>query len=259
MSTYVAAVGELGELQAEYRGKHPKVRVVLSIFLLLVGGAVMPLGLIDGSARALQSFATCGLCIWLGAAFLAFAAYMAFSTKISVYAHGFIHTRLAQTRVFRWDEIDAITQRISIGSGHRRREWLTPGPDLAVYSYGIRKTNGAIVTLTNAIDRVWELGPHIQQKVLTYQLPRALETVKNGGTLAFGQLHIDQAGISKGGETLYWYELADMEFNQRDLQIFKGSQLNRQLWLNTELATIPNHLLFCELVRRNSGVSLGIG
>ena len=92
----------------------------------------------------------------------------------------------------------------------------------------------------------------IQAEAFKHLMPRAIESYSAGGTLHFGKLSINQAGIDNGKEVVPWAQVKSVQVSNGFIVIKKdGKWLN---WANVAVAQTPNFFVFLALVDQNVGV-----
>ena len=159
-----------------------------------------------------------------------------------VYDDGLIFTnRRGQRCVYRWDDVTEVYESI-IYRNPRYRTGII-GRKCTVY-----QTDGQRIKLGVAIQNSNSLGQTIQAEVCKRLLPRAIETCKAGGTVAFGpELALSQQGLTSGRKTLPWGAVADIKFGRwRGVRI---SQEGKQRpWKSVMHSRIANYLVLREML-----------
>jgi hypothetical protein len=173
--------------------------------------------------------------------------YYQVSLKIQIFEQGFIYSKGSATRVIRWDTIESIRHQ----AVRMRVNFIPVG---TVHTYTIRTNQGETLKLTNSVGKVVKLGTLIQAEAFKHLMPRAIESYNAGGTLQFGKLSVNQAGIGNGKEIVPWAQVKSVQVSNGSITIKKdGKWLN---WANVAVAQTPNFFVFLALVDRIVGVKV---
>jgi hypothetical protein len=228
-------------------------RAGMSVWLTLFAGAIFTLLGGYGLIELLASAARPGrqgtlllplIALGVGIAFLV-VGYLQSRQSIQVFEHGFTYIKSGDVRVVRWDAIESVRYQAV-----RVRVNLIPVGTL--YTYTIQTTGGETIKLTNNVGKVAKLGALIQAEAFKQLLPRALETYNAGGTLQYGKLSVNQAGVGNGKEILAWAQVKNVQVSNGYILIKKdGKWLN---WASVAIAQTPNSFVFLALVDRIVGV-----
>jgi hypothetical protein len=90
------------------------------------------------------------------------------------------------------------------------------------------------------------LGNLIEEQMLAQRLPQLIESYQQGNAITFGQLHVQQQGLSDNEKSLDWHEIADLQLSAATIQITKKPA--NLLWFSLSAATIPNVALLIGLL-----------
>ncbi|MBO0780124.1 MAG: hypothetical protein J2P37_14970 [Ktedonobacteraceae bacterium] len=246
----VASAYQLGEPQEAFHVKHTVTTVAWGIGTA-VGGATMIFS-------ALQTIGSTGegpgfiLVLAMGILLLILSILTWLlplfyrSWHIYVCSNGFLFMHGQQIEVSRWDQIEAIWQRMKID--HRNGT-----NTITSYKYTIRRQDGAQIVLTSRFRNIARFGQRLRQEVTNCLLPRAIDEYNAGQTLTFGPLSINSAGISNGKNLLPWQQIKSVDEKDSTLWIKKaGKWLD---WANIQIAKIPNFCVFMALVRHVQSTS----
>jgi hypothetical protein len=180
----------------------------------------------------------------MGIAFLVIG-YFQSHLHIQVFEQGFTYIKAGVAHVVRWDAIESIRHQavrvrvnfIPIGTAH---------------TYTIKTNQGETIKLTSSIGKVAKLGALIQAEAFKHLMPRAIESYNAGGTLQFGKLSVNQAGIGNGKQVVPWAQVKSVQVGNGSISIKKdGKWLN---WANVAVAQTPNFHVFLALVDQIIGV-----
>ncbi len=237
---------QLGNPTATYRAG-------ISVWLTLFSGAVFALlgsygliALLASGARSAKGnpLALPVIALGVGIAFIVIGSIQA-RWSVQVFEQGFSYVKGSATRVILWDDITSVQQQIV-----RQRVYFIP--IATFYTYTIRTSKGENIKLTNSIGKVAQLGALIQSETFKRLMPRAIETYSGGGTLQYGKLSMNQAGISNGKETVPWALVKGVQISNGFIAVKKeGKWLT---WANVAVAKTPNFFIFLALVDRIIGV-----
>jgi hypothetical protein len=204
-------------------------------------------GLIVFTLLGLACFVIPGLFfIWMLAQSPNLSAKQA-AKRIHVFEFGLVVAdRTGPVGAFRWDSMAAlqqITERYANG--------IHVGTS---YLYTLYKQDGSTIQLTNFYADPERWGQAIQQEITRAQLPGAMATLQQGGTVRFGDLALTSGGIAtpKRG-ALAWHEIRRVEVKNGTLFLDRAGKMLP--WSNTPVAKIPNFFLFLAVVdqiRRHS-------
>jgi hypothetical protein len=171
--------------------------------------------------------------------------YYQVSLKIQIFEQGFIYSKGSATSVIRWDDIESVQQQII-------KQSVNFIPVGTSYAFTICTVGGETLKLTNSVGKVAQLGALIQNETFKRLMPRAIETYNGGGTLRYGRLSVNQAGISNGKETIPWVQVKGIQISNGFIVVKKeGKWLT---WANVSVAQTPNFFIFLALVDRIVGV-----
>ena len=185
------------------------------------------------------------------------------NTGVRVYEfeHGLVRQKSGESpQVFRWDRIAQVYQG-------NAAEYLNGVYTGTRFGYAIVRDDGLSMSISgtyldprlarnadpNSTSSKYEaLGRSIVLKVSNIQLPRALETLNNGGSLTFGDMTISVAGVQAARYGVVpWSEITEVKVEKGRIRI---SRANMFLALsNRPIGKIPNFPLsitLAEALRR---------
>jgi hypothetical protein len=236
---------QLGSLKASYEANRENTFILrypipLSV---LVGLALLVFGFRQDYVRDLFVLVGGGLFLFLVAVGLYFAYRGQLRMGVEAYDDGFVFTNRRNHRcVCRWDDVTEVYESIIYRDPGRRTGII--GRKCTVY-----QTDGQRIKLGVAIQNSDKLGVTIQAEVRKRLLPRAIETYKAGGTVAFGpELALSQQGLTSGQKMLPWDEVADIKFGRwEDVRISQKGK--RRPWKSIMYLKIANYFVLREMLK----------
>lgn len=233
---------QLGSLKASYEASRENTIILrYSIPLsVLVGLALFVFGFRQDYVRDRFALLGGGLLLFLVAVGLYFAYRGQLRMGVEVYDDGFVFTnRRNQRHVCRWDDVTEVHESIIYRNPQHRTSIM--GRKCTVY-----QTDGQRIKLGVAIQNSNNLGLTIQAEVRKRLLPRAIETYKTGGTVAFGpELALSQQGLISGQEMLPWDEVAEIRLGMGVRISQKGK---RRPWKSIMHSKVANYSVLRKLV-----------
>jgi len=233
---------QLGSLKASYEANRENTTILrYSIPLsVLVGLALLVFGFRQDYVRDRLALVGGGLLLFLVAVGLYLAYRGQLRIGVEVYDDGFVFTnRRNQRCVCRWDDVTEVYESIIYRDPGRRTGII--GRKCTVY-----QTDGQRIKLGVAIQNSDKLGVTIQAEVRKRLLPRAIETYKAGGTVAFGpELALSQQGLTSGQKMLPWNEVAEIRLRPGIRISQKGK---RGPWKSIMHSRIANYSVLRKLV-----------
>jgi hypothetical protein len=238
----------LGKLLKEYRYRHWHV---LSILMIVIGAILTVIGLgvlligINQDTLYLSVFC-CGiggLVLSGGVVFLLLSNHNR-RRRVMLFESGFVHFVEDNAATYPWREINAVWQKIVIVIG--------VGVDR--YSFTIQHKNGTLVNLNESILGIEELGIAIQENVSETMLPQVTEQFKNGETVRFGWLGLNNNGLLRQQDLIEWRNIEEISIRNAVITIKKEGQWRP--WYQASVSEVPNLHLFLHLVRQKRDIHL---
>jgi len=90
------------------------------------------------------------------------------------------------------------------------------------------------------------LGELIEERMLEYKLPQALEEYRAGSPIAFGNLMVRQQGLAGSTRELAWADIDRVQISVDSIQIMKKPA--SMVWFNLSAASTPNLALLAALL-----------
>ncbi|WP_322480543.1 DUF6585 family protein [Thermogemmatispora sp.] len=128
--------------------------------------------------------------------------------RVYVCLDGFVCQQGQRLMALRWDQIEALWYREEIkgivtgSSGEMefvRKE-----------SYRLQSIDGRWLNLKGPLLKKPELISLINRQICAHRLPGAIAALQAGETLVFGEMRVNQAGLSKGRKFVPWQEIKDV-------------------------------------------------
>lgn len=148
---------------------------------------------------------------------------------------GMIHAKGQQLDVVRWDQIEAVWQKV-VRVRYYYFLYRTS------YKYTVRRSDGATFTFNNVLRNVAELGQVIQHEVTRLHVPKAIAAYNSGAPVVFGPFALNVQGISNGRELLPWNMVKGIKINRGVVTIMKEGQMLR--WGSAGVENVPNYQVF---------------
>jgi hypothetical protein len=237
-------------------------RWLLIGLLLGLGLLLIALGLQAAPQVAPFSFGAGVLLLPIGVG----TAYVSFRRgarppQLTLYQQGLVMQRGRQTRLVRYEEIDALWEQILWQGGQSQH--MLPG---RTHVYTFQTRDRRTMRLSDQFADISSAGAFVQQEVLRYKLPLAIAGYQAGASLPFGSLTISRAGLARGKATLPWTEVVSVSVTvgryrgaavwTYKLQVMRIGE--RRPWLEIDLEQIPNSRVLLALLEE-IGVTLDIG
>jgi hypothetical protein len=155
----------------------------------------------------------------------------------ALYAGGLASRSRRKTASCRWDEVESASGLVWVP---RQTEGAYAGGPIR-----LRCADGKTVTV-GSVDGGKELLDAVRAEVLGRQLPRALEAIRKGDSVACGPLRPGRRGISgPGDQSLLWVEVGDVEVSTDKIVVREAR--SGKPWWSGNLQT-PDAALMLELV-----------
>ena len=164
---------------------------------------------------------------------------------IEVYERGLARIQGKQVKLTRWDEIDAVWQRITRYYHNGRYTGTTN-------VYTIQVKNGGRFSVTNIYKDIEALGQIIQSEVTKRLLPLLAHAYQSGQTINFGKLSLNTQGLIFKDKQLPWNQIKDLKIERGYISVKQegGRWFN---WAQVTADTVPNLFVFLALVDNIGG------
>jgi hypothetical protein len=231
--------------------KMPSLLIGGGILAILLAGFVVVLAIvkITGPAGRVPSpigvLTTIVGLATLGCLLLYLGRVIDWQARISVFRKGFAHIKRDKIVVFPYDDIVAVWQTVT-------KHYLNYVYIGTTYNYHVRG-KGCELLLNNGFPNVQWIGERIQKEVIARQLPLAIQTLNQRGTVRFGRLSVSPDGIGSDGMVLPWNEVEEVQVEEGIISVRKhGKWLN---WGNIKASEVPNVFVFIALVDQIIGIN----
>jgi len=244
----IAQAGLPGGSTTEYRGSKGVlcVAVITGLAIALVG--VIPFLLNYDEAGPTERAISWGIgLLILGVAVLVLRkAVRDYGRRVVIGPEGLVYTVGDRGETVRWDEVEAVYQRVTKRYIHGI--YLGTTRRYIVHYDGDRR-----LTFDGKLADVDGLGARIQHEVTSRLLPRARASYDAGASLAFGALGVSRHGLSNGRETVAWNDIQSVRLDQGMLTVRKRGKWRN--WSRIPVAKTPNVWVFLALVDDTIGVA----
>lgn len=156
--------------------------------------------------------------------------------RVYTFSQGIVHAKGNALEVVRWDQIEAVWERLIRSRGRTQSVLYTVrrGGDGKTFTYGSQLQQNTV------------LGQTIQQEVVRIQLPRAIPAFQAGQNIAFGPVNANQQGLNNGREMVPWNQVGSIIVREGIICIEQGGRLIR--WNAVKSSTVPNLAVLQALV-----------
>ena len=238
----MAATYQLGMPTAAYRAKFPIKKAIAVAFLFAVGLGILAAAILDSSSMLLSTVIAV---VISGVLFLAIPIWIVVDAvrsrdkRVYVCPGGLLYLHSKKTDAIRWDQVEAVWQRVV------RRS--TYGFRTVTHLYTLRRNDGATFKFDDHLNNVESLGNTIVRETVRLLWPRYIAAYQAGQTVAFGQISLNQQGVSKGKDMLPWQQVKEIKANRGFIVIWKAGDRSRR-WKTIVASQIPNVNVFMALV-----------
>lgn len=143
--------------------------------------------------------------------------------------------------IVRWEEIKTVWRSPVFRIGRNNQSTIPP----RVSGYTFQLRDGGKHTLNRFNMRMDILSKLIQEQVVPLQLPTAIDAYQTGQTLTFGEVRVNQQGITIGERSLPWPQVKSVTLQESKLAVFDITQ--RKPWSSLKAKEIPNLFLLFEM------------
>jgi Family of unknown function (DUF6585) len=190
---------------------------------------------------------SCGGLVTFGLGLL--AAWSAFSNwkkTVVVYRDGLAYSDRKGLRQARWDQIASLTSAVT---KHYRNGIYTG----TTHIYTVLSKEGEKWVFNDSLQNVEALSDHIRKGTFPHLYQAAADAYNAGGSLQFGSVAIDKAGIQLGKKSYQWSEVKQVSIQQGVLKVEKqgGGWFSGA---NIMVSTIPNLPVLLSIIDQVIGI-----
>lgn len=221
---------------AEYRPSFREKGIQIA-FLFACGLASLVIAIIAYNSLTLSAVIALmliSLIGFAGAVWVLVDAFLSRDKRVYVCPAGLLYYHRGKTEPIRWDQVEALRQRIV-----RYRGGVT-------HRYTIQRNDGARFKFNDQLSNVEALGNTIARETTRLLLPRYMAVYQAGQTVTFGRISLNREGVSNGKERLAWQQVKGMKVQASSLFIQKEG--TKWLRWNNQAYDIPNVNMLLALV-----------
>jgi len=240
----LAATHSLGEFRDAFPpSKRLRIIIPAAILTLIFSG----LGLVgavnaDNTGELVTGLAIVAIPLLLLLALVATTPLLSKAARkraIYQFEHGYVQVTRKGPVAYRWDGMRFVHQEIV----NVRAYGINTGTN---YKYTITMADGRKAKLTHLTTDMGRLGPVIHADVAAAQVPKAIEILRQGQIIYFGEVGLSTAGIIVGQkEPVPWAE-AGVDVSQGYVRVYRAGK--RMPVGNVAAKKIPNLVTFLTLV-----------
>ncbi len=168
-----------------------------------------------GPVMAWESFMWPGLLALAAlvcAMILGLAALRRKSKSLAIFQNGFVLRERGVTHAWRWEEVDAITSRVT-------RNYLVGIYSGTRHHYIIRRVDGSEMTLDDSIFHVGQAARFIQQETFQGRFDAVVRKIESGESVPFGPFLLASGDFRMGEMAYDWSGLKGVEMRNGKLTI----------------------------------------
>ncbi len=214
----------------------------LGLLALLLGYDAYNSGGDLGSAGEAMLLPLCfaGAALLIGA-LVVYNAWRNWPLQAALYENGFAHYDRKGLQQVRWEQIEAVWQRVT-------KHYTNGVYTGTTHSYTVQAQNGVKLVLDDKLAKVEDLGNAIQAGAAKALWPKYVAALQAGQRLTFGPLVLDANGLTAGKKALQWKDIKAIKIARGVISVKKeGGWLS---WASATVPQIPNFYIFYELVGR---------
>jgi hypothetical protein len=217
-----AAMNGLGELTAVYKPKYsnPLFIIGLALGILVVDIAVVVIIYNIGFIVYYLAIVPIIAIIW------AISALRSCNLRVYVFTNGFIRARGRKGDAVRWDQVQAIWEKVKQS---RSGGTLT---------YTVQRNDGQVFVQGSPLQNSRDMGLRMMREVTKLHLPAAKAAYNAGQTLSFGKVNVNMQGLNNGKELVPWDQIGRVTTKQGNVCIEKNGQ--QITWSSVKSAEVPN-------------------
>ena len=148
-----------------------------------------------------------------------------------------VHGQTAE--LIRWDEVNSVRRDLSQKEGVTVR---------SPYRVTLVRRDGKQFEFSEALSDIKRLRELAEEKTLPFMLPAAVEALRAGETVGFGDVSVSPEGIHSGKDTLPWEDFADAEAKQGQLLVRSAGR--SRPFFKIDIAKVSNPHVFLALAEQ---------
>lgn len=227
-----AATSDLGELLAVYKPKYSNPFLIIALSLA---------GIIVDIVATVVIYMLGWIVYYLYVVpilILVWGIYTLINSNLRVYVftNGFINAKGRRSEVIRWDQIQAIWEKVTRSSYG----------NTLTYTYTVQRNDGQTFRQGSPLQNSRDMGLSMMREVVKVQLPLVKAAYGAGQVLAFGPIKVDMQGLNNGKEMVPWQQISRLAVKNGVVSL---EQNGRQLkWSTVKAADVPNLSVLISLV-----------
>jgi hypothetical protein len=233
----VAATYQLGLPTAEYKFKLSIRYAILLVFLLVFLLGFIALGF---ATNQVLGFTIIGLLGFAALIVVMADMFRAIGTHVYVCPGGLLYLRQRKIEAIRWDQVDAVWQRIT-------QRYSVGIKTVKTHLYTVRRNDGTTFKFNDQLSNVETLGDTIVGETTRLQYPRYVAAYQAGQTVNFGRISLSQQGVSNGKELLPWQQIQELT-GKGGFISFQQKGNTPVKWTPVMAHNIPNVSVFVALI-----------
>lgn len=231
-----AAVHDLGQLVTVYKPRFSNPFFILVIALLIAAidvAAVVALYYAGWVVYYLFAIPVIAI-VW------AANALFNFNLRVYLFANGFIRTRGQRGEAVRWDQVQAIWEKVT-------QTYYTRTLMYTAHMYTVQRSDGKVLKQGRGLQNSRDMGLRMMREIRKVLLPTVRTAYEAGQTLSFGPISVNMQGLSRGKELIPWSEVGSITLKQGTVCVEKNGRQLR--WSSpVKAADVPNLSVLIALV-----------
>jgi len=227
-----------------YAADAPRLMILTGLFVLL-GSAFVYLEVKFGEG-GFPLFLVYAL-PFFGVASYHLATYLFNSSlQVEVSPAGLSYSSNRERHFVGWGEVVKVWERQQEASWNGITMWN-------IHRLTIAVRDGRRIKLDRTLKRFGKLAESVQAAVTSHLLPRAIQTLENGGEVTFDEFVVTSRGIKRGQQFLPWPEVHRIIIQQERVQVRKTGK-NWFNWADTKAWNVANLRLFAIVAKQYARV-----
>jgi hypothetical protein len=153
---------------------------------------------------------------------------------------GLLYQYQGKSEAIRWDQVEAVWQRVVQRYSYGIKTART-------HLYTVRRYDGTTFKFNDQLYNVEALGNTIVRETTRLLQPRYIAAYQAGQTVTFGQISLNQQGVSNGKEQLPWTQIQELK-GKGGFISFQQKGSTSLKWTPVQAYKIPNVSTFVALV-----------